>query len=254
MEKVIVPSKEDVICPHTVSTEENGIKICMDCGLEINKVVSYEKEWRYYGSSDTKHTSDPNRCQSRKIEDKSIFKDVENMGFSDNIVNMANEMYIKNTGGKTFRGNSRKSRIFACIFNSYKLTGNPQSCDMLCQSFNISRRDMLKGLKHVNLITPKQDNVKSKYITPIEIIKEIMDRFYATVEQKEDVIKIYLQVQGKSNLLSRSRPQSIASGIIYYYIKKHKKDIAIKDFLKKVSLSELTINKIMKEIKTILEK
>ena len=73
-------------CIHRNIIYENVTKICTECGVVIDKDLSYEKEWRYYGMMDTKHSSDPNRCSMRKTDDKSIFKDVEKMGFSDKII------------------------------------------------------------------------------------------------------------------------------------------------------------------------
>ena len=95
-EKQTINQKEEKgKCFHPNVINESGTLLCSDCGLEITKVVSYEKDWRYYGSDDTRKNSDPNRCHIRKIEDKSIFKDVENLGFSDKIVNMANDIYLR---------------------------------------------------------------------------------------------------------------------------------------------------------------
>ena len=77
---------EDIICEHANITEENGFTCCSDCGIEMNKSIYQDKEWRYYGQSDNKRVSDPNRVHLRKMEERNIFKDVENMGFSDKIV------------------------------------------------------------------------------------------------------------------------------------------------------------------------
>lgn len=54
------------------------------------KQIHNTKEWRYYGQSDTRHSSDPNRVYIRKSEERNIYKDVENMSFSEKIVNEAN--------------------------------------------------------------------------------------------------------------------------------------------------------------------
>src|SRR3990167_1490907 len=86
-------SESVVTCLHDDCITENGVVICMNCGSELNRIINHEKDWRYYGHSDTKHTSDPNRVQVRRIEEKNIFKDVENMGFSDKIISMANQIY-----------------------------------------------------------------------------------------------------------------------------------------------------------------
>ena len=244
--------QDNGLCLHKNIIDDNGIKHCEDCGLEITREIRYDKEWRYYGASDTRHNSDPNRCHARKTEDRTIYKDVENMGFSDKIVSLANSIYEEVTGGKIYRGNSRKSIVFACIFHAYKLLGNPQSCENLIEIFRLDRKVGLKGLKHVNLNAPKDSKVRTTYITPENLVKEIMNKFDATESQIEEVIDIYQQVKNKSSILNRSRPQSVASGLVRYYILLKDKDISMQYFRQKVKLSELTINRIAKEIARIL--
>ena len=104
VEKIV---EED--CLHNNTTNEKGIDICTDCGEEISKKITHTKEWRYYGQSDNRHSADPNRVQVRKIDDRTIFRDVDNMGFSDKIISEANELYFEVTKGQIFRGNSRKA-------------------------------------------------------------------------------------------------------------------------------------------------
>lgn len=239
-------------CLHSNIDNEKGINVCTDCGEEITKEIEHTKEWRYYGQSDNRHSSDPNRVQIRKSEERNIYKDVENMGFSDKIISEANKIYFQVTHGQIFRGNSRKAIVFACIFHSYKLSGKPQSHEKLINVFNLNRKTGLKGLKHVNLYAPKNSTIRTTYITPINLVEEIMDKFSATKEQKEEVVKLYNQIKNKSSRLNRSRPQSVSSGLIYYWICTQKKDISLKQFTKKVSLSELTINKIAKEIADVM--
>jgi hypothetical protein len=80
-----------------------------------------------------------------------------------------------------------------------------------------------------------------------------MDKFYATKEQKDEILELYKQIENKSSLLNRSRPQSVASGIVRYYILKTNKNVPMNIFKTKVNLSELTINRIVKEIEKILD-
>lgn len=239
-------------CSHENTTNEKGIDICTDCGEEITKKIQNSKEWVCYGQVDFRNSSNPNRVQLRKSEERNIYKDVENMGFSEKIVSEANKIYFQVTQGQIFRGNSRKSIVFACIFHAYKLSGKPQSHEKLINVFNLNRKTGLKGLKHVNLHAPKNSTIRTTYITPINLVEEIMDKFSATHEQKIEVTKLYHQIKNKSSRLNRSRPQSVSSGLIYYWICTQKKGITLKQFTKKVSLSELTINKIAKEIAEVL--
>ena len=240
-------------CAHKNIRIESNITTCEDCGKEITRELDFEKEWRYYGASDTKHNSDPNRCNARKSTIKTIHKDVENLGFSDKIITEANSIYEQTTNGKIYRGKSRKSIIFACIFHAYKMAQNPQSCEHLIDIFSLEKKVALKGLKYVNLNAPKESTIRTTYITPENLINEIMKKFDAPQEQIDEVVSIYGRVKNKSSIMNRSRPQSVASGLVRYYILLRKKDISMNEFRVKVDLSELTIIRIVKEIARILE-
>ena len=120
------------------------------------------------------------------------------------------------------------------------------------ENHKLERKAGLKGLKHVNLNAPKDSPIRTTYITPVNLIDEIMDKFITTPAQKDEVKKLYVEVKNKSSKLNRSRPQSTSAGIIYYWIRLNNKEISIKDYVKKVGLSELTINKISKEIADVL--
>ena len=178
---------------------------------------SYEKEWRYYGVMDTKHNTDPNRCHARKSDEKTIYKDVEKMGFSDKIISQANAIYEQCTNGKIYRGNSRKGIIFACIFHAYKINGYVQSCEHLLDVFQIERKVGLKGLKFINLMAPKDASFRQITVTVDHLIDEVMEKFHATPEQKKDALAIYYRLKDRSSVLNRARPQSLASAIVRYY-------------------------------------
>lgn len=241
------------ICNHLNFTSEGSVTYCVDCGQEVEKNIYQEKEWRYYGQTDNKRTSDPNRVVPRKFEDRNIYKDVENMGFSDKIVHLANQIYNQVTKGQIFRGNSRRSIVFASIFHSFKLQGKPQSHDKLIQIFDLNRKIGLKGLKYVNLNAPKDSLIHTTYITPENLIEDIMDKFKATKEHKAEVTEIYNKIKNRSSKINRSRPQSVASAITYFWICYRGLDISLKDFAKKTDLSELTIDRLAKEISEVLK-
>ena len=123
----------------------------------------------------------------------------------------------------------------------------------MIEIFNLDKKVGLRGLKHVNLKIPSDSEIKSTYITPEHLIIDIMNKFEATEEQKKDVIDIYKRIENKSSILNRSRPQSVASGIVRYYILINDKEISMHEFRAKVKLSELTINRIVKEIGRLLD-
>lgn len=240
-------------CQHLSTINADGLIICEDCGEEINRLPVHDKEWRYYGGNDSKHTSDPNRVQMRKTEERTIFKDVENMGFSEKIVADANKIYLLVTSGRIYRGSSRKGIVFACIFHAYNAMGNHQSHERLIEVFKLTRKSALKGLRHVSVNLPKDSNVKINGVTPVSIVEEIMNLFSATSEQKKQVTAYYDLIKNKSSKLNRSRPQSVASGLVYYWMKTEEKSLTLKEFAEKVKLSELTITNIAKEIAEVMK-
>lgn len=246
-------------CRHLNIINEKDMDICTNCGQEIKKNITFTRDWRYCQKNDTKCV-DPLRVQKRRNDERTIYKDVENMNFSDRIVSIANKIYFEITKEQIFRGNSRKAIVFACIFHSYKLTEKPQTHEKLIDVFGLSTKIGLKGIKYVNLYTSKNKidfdgllDVKPSvspitYITPVNLVEEIMDKFNATKEQKQQVVSIYHKIKNRSSRLNRSRPQSVASALVYYWICENKINISLKQFAKTISLSDLTINKLYIEI------
>jgi transcription initiation factor TFIIIB Brf1 subunit/transcription initiation factor TFIIB len=246
--------KEEITCQHLDLVDENGVISCLECGERIRRTIMHEKEWRFYGHSDSKRSSDPNRVHMRKSEDRNINKDVENMGFAENIVSKANEIYSQVTKGQIFRGDSRKAVIFACIYHAYKIAGKCQTPKNLMESFGLNKKSSLKGLKIVSVHAPKNSPIHTTAITAVHHIHDVMDKFSATPDQKKEVIDLYCKTKNRSSKLNRARPQSVASALTYYWICEKKMDISLRKFAQKADLSELTINKNAKEVAVVLGK
>ena len=240
-------------CDHLDIVHENGITLCTECGEEIDRPILHNQEWRHYGYADSRRGGgDPNRVHARKIEEKTIYKDVESMNFSQSIVASANDLYMQCTKGQIYRGGSRKAVIFACVFHAYKLAGNHQTPDNLISMFQLSRKAGLKGLKIVNVNIPKDSGIHETVITSKHIFNDIMNKFLTTVEQKEQVYEVYDRIKNRSSKLNRARPQSVSAAVIFYWICRNKIDVSISDFASITQLSELTINKNMKEVEDVI--
>ena len=248
---------EEKECQHLTRITEAGTLLCFDCGYAITQVISYDKDWRYYGSDDTRKNSDPNRCHIRKVEDKSIFKDVESYRFPEKIVNTANEIYTQVTNGKIYRGKSRKAIIFGCIYQSIKINGKPHTCESLRVLFGLDRKSILKGLKYVNLKAPKtMQHIRSRLPQTNELLEEYMSKFDLRMDHRASLLTLADRIKNRSTIINRSRPQSIASALIYYYlcVTRGSNNVNMADFIDKVGLSELTILKIYREIERVLSR
>lgn len=244
---------DNTSCTHLNTTTVNSDVTCTDCGMIVDKVQTYEKEWRHYGS-ETK--SNPARCMARKTQGVIILKDLENFGIPRNVITIANEIYVQVTKGHIKRGkSSRKAIIAACLFHAYKKIGQPKSCDTLrdmLKDIGLDKSDFIFGLKQVALNTEKSEDIHSTYITPKDIVIEIMNLLNSNELQKQEVISLYESIISKSLLFKESRPQSVAAGLVFHYITTTGIYMNIKEFSTKVKISELTINKIRNEIKRVI--
>jgi len=231
-------------CSHYTHILGIGVYMCRDCGIELTKSLD---------SSDMKNVIEPNRCYIRKSSVRTIEQDLTNMNINDNIKDIANGIYMDICKGKVHRGMRRRAIIFASVFHAYKIVNNPQSCESLIKLFQIKRKDALKGLKYVNENSSKESPIRSTCITPEHLIHEFLCKFKVSEEKANEIIQLYQVIKDKSSILNRSRPQSVASGVIWYWIKLNKKQINISEFTKKVDLSELTVSKMAKEIARLYE-
>lgn len=240
------------LCMHTDLVTENEIISCLECGEIVQKIITHEQEWRCFSATDSRKSADPNRVQQRREETRSIHKDVENMCFSETIVNEADKLYTMVTKGQLFRGDSRKSIIFGCISRAYDNVGMHQIPENLLRIFNLDNKVALKGLRIVNNNLPKTSQSRSVIPTPVDYIRESMNEFRATPAQKDEVVSLYARIKNKSSKLNKARPQSVAAALIFYWITRKKLDISIKEFAKTIKLSEMTILKNAREVAIVL--
>ena len=240
------------ICDHLDVITEGGINTCTDCGAELSKNNSFEQEWRYYGDNDNNYASDPARCHYRKVAEKSIHGDVENMNFPSNIVTNANRLFDMVTHGEIYRGNSRKAIIFACIFQAFKMGGTPKSLEHLQVQFDLKRKVISKGMNHFGMNVKKDERVEYKCISPNDMIPEILTKLNSDQKHITNVLELYKIITNRSSLLNRSKPQSIGSGLVWYYCLYTKKSTTISELSGIVGLSEATIEKIAREIDRLL--
>ena len=122
----------------------------------------------------------------------------------------------------------------------------------LMETFGLNKKSSLKGLKIVNVNAPKDSPIHNTPLTPVHHIHDIMNKFSASDKQKAEVIYLYRRTKNRSSKLNRSRPQSFAASLIYYWICTKNIDISLKKFAQIADLSELTISKNAKEVALVL--
>ena len=230
---------KDISCKHDV-IDENGTLVCSICYEEIG-----------HANMEVSQTVNKSRYFIRKAKCKTIFKDIDLLCINKQVKCIANDIYNDTCEGKVHRGKFRKAIMFASIYYAYITLDNCQSCDTLLVELNIKKKDALKGLKYVNERLPKKSDMRNRYINTKDLIEEYLTYFHMKQETIDGIMQIYHNIDSNSDLMNRSRPHSVAAGIIWYWISSNDVPITIKDFTKKINLSELTVHKVIKEIKRI---
>ena len=138
-------------CEHSNTVQKGDMLICTDCGLEIEKMISFQQEWTYYKNS-SRHSADPSRCSFRTVRTRGIIKDIEdiNNNFPRAIIDRANDIYKKIINDSIHRATSRKALIFACMFRAYRDQGMPQNPKRLGEVFGLDKKQISQGLKKFN--------------------------------------------------------------------------------------------------------
>lgn len=229
---------KETFCLHTNLVFGHCNRICLSCGEEVNDNV-------------IKTHIDVTRCNVRRDSEKSIMNDIRYLNISSKVVQIANDLFIQMVNNNIRRGSARRSIIFACVFQAYKITGNPQNSNMLMDLFRINKKAAMKGMKYLNKHIPKTSEIRFVRITPLDNIKNIIRKFESTADQENEIISIFTKIQEKSSVLNRSRPLSVAAGVVYFWIEKNKPTITLDDFVRKVNMSAITVKKITKEIERI---
>jgi transcription initiation factor TFIIIB Brf1 subunit/transcription initiation factor TFIIB len=245
--------KSNNICPHKnkIPTDEDKIT-CEDCGTILSdNNVSYSKDWKFQNSGTNSTKKNQTRSLHKGGEVKTIDNDVVKLDISSDLKSRANDLFAITTKGNIFRGVKRKALIYICIVEAAKEISKEVDMYYLLDFFSLqqSRHAISSAFKEFTIATNHLNfNQKPKYITAVDLIPSILKSVSADDRQIADVLKIHNLIDGASNQLRTSRPQSIAAGVVYYYCEKTGKRIDISVISNISKVSPLTIKRNASEI------
>lgn len=234
---------EIIDCDHKNTIINGSNEVCADCSIIIN-------------SSDSKNcnsVTDVKRCHQRANETKSIYNDVKNKNFPMSIIENANILYNQVVKDKLYRGKNRKAIIVMCIYKSYDK--GTESLDAIRKQFNLDKSCMGKGRVEFLKAFPELAN---DYITPRDLLRSYVIKTNIDISHLPEIYKLYDKIDKKSKLFNGSKPQSVAASILYLYLctkpdYKKRMNFTRFSFANIVGLSEITVNKLGKEFKNMLE-
>jgi transcription initiation factor TFIIIB Brf1 subunit/transcription initiation factor TFIIB len=227
-------------CLHSESISEHNFIYCKQCGLQLSDDSNGSEIGR----------NDSIRLQYKKMPEKGISKDLEIYNLPLDVINLADKLYAGVTKEDIKRGNLRKGIIFACVFHAYHKLNKPQTPDTLQKVFNISRKNISKGLTYFCL--GNKERGKTEYITAEHFIPKILEKLNIKQECLSECLQLYKSIENKSSLLNRSNPQSVSKGVVYYYLRKLDSKFDLKKYSEEIQLSEITITRICNTIDNLL--
>jgi hypothetical protein len=230
-------------CLHCRTEEWGSSVVCTNCS-SIVQTQCFAAEW-----TRDNHSSVHSHHQRRATQCKGIHKDVACFNIPPHIVNKANEMYLNVVQHETKRGDGRKGIICACLQNAYKEESMPVTMKQLSALFGIKQKYMYKGFLKFSTM---YGNLSEQVITAYDLIPKRAELFNLNDDDVMNIRKIHDAVVDKSSVLKRSEPQSLASGLVYFYLVLNGWDITRKACASTVELSEITIQKIAKLVAKIL--
>lgn len=248
-----ITEANDSPCQHLSIVTDLGVTTCVDCGEEIRHEILQEKDTKSY--KDTRSISDGSRCFSHPVKVKTIRDEVRALGFEEPIISEAEKIYQNVSGDHPFRSNKRKSVILACVFKAHKIHKIDINLEYLLKRFDLKKTAAHNGIKLVSLKIKNYDTERqySTYITPQDFINDLLSLWDTDPVHYNNIHRLYNLIASHSNLTNRSRPKSIAAGVIYYYIQRTGRNITLKEFSQRCDMTETTVIKLCKDIKTVVE-
>lgn len=231
-------------CPHLNTTKCNDGLICIDCGLQLKETL-VENEQRHYD-----YTT-PNRYHVRRVVGRSLYADLEKHNFPAPVVELANVYYTQMINGNIYRAKTRLGIVFACTFNAFKVLNEPRNPDDLARLFVLDKKGVSGGLKKFSSFF--KNRVPQKHINALDLAPKLLaDLGIDDPAAFYDLTLIYEHINKCSMLYRSSNPQSVAAGLIKYYLDLTKREVPKATFSAVVGLTDITYTKIADETDKIL--
>ena len=240
-------------CKHD-TINDNGSIICIKCGEKLNENL-LDNENRYYGSSDTRFYKDPSRHNKIREQERSLRKDLLNLNIPESTIEKANTFYNKIILNDIYRAKNRTSIVFACTYYALLSEGKNLTTKDLSKKFKITQKDVSNGNKI--FCSTFRNLPKKKYITPLKLSFNILNKIQILdIDTKkkiiEDLDQILKFIYNIDPLYTSCTPQTLASGLVYYYLKRIKclENLKIKkeEFSAITNLTDITYTKIANNI------
>lgn len=231
-------------CEHAKFLEEDGVRVCRMCGKQLKK-LDFDQEWKWHGDGGV----DASRCHKPKTQNKGnldkLYQDYK-ISISDAYKKKIDQFYQQIVGESTVRGKGRRAIVAASLFYTYADDQDFRDSSEIRELFDLDKSKMSDG---INRFLTTFAKYRTLIITPKDLINRAMIRAGIPMCHYQDVLKLEAALKGK---FPNSSPLSVASAIVYLFLcskPELKKQLGLtkSKFAEKVSRSDITVTKLVKE-------
>lgn len=250
--KEIYAQTDKINCDHHHHYINGGLKICGDCGYLMDQ-ITYEKDWKSYGNSSSRGTQDSGKAKRHK----GINKELKDLGFSQNVAEIANKFYQEitqspnNSKKKIFRSNNRNALMAVCAFFAHIEVGKPRSSKFIKERFK--DLEQKKFNDQLDQFYEKFPEKRCTYVEAKHLVGIVLQKVGILEPEHYRRVKYLCEfLDQTSDLMASSKPESKAAAIVYLHLCispgiKQKLALNKSSFAKKVDLSDATIDKLLKD-------
>jgi transcription initiation factor TFIIIB Brf1 subunit/transcription initiation factor TFIIB len=220
----------------------NGDGICTTCGMISDKLYSTGYAFR-------------------RTSEKSILPDMEPLSLPDEIKARAEAIFHKLRNVTTKRGNRRKQLVFFCINSAYnEINRESKSASSLIRyQHNVKKLAEMIGIKPAeiskaqSMYSEAQTGYSSPqvFFTADDFLPEYCRDLHLPDEEISEIVRFAREILRRDKNLLEKYPQNVAAGILLYYLTLHGYEFDKESYAKIVSLSEMTITNLAKQISRI---
>lgn len=214
-------------CEHNEIHIEFKKKVCMECGEILSEGYLVVQPG--------------NNLQRRRKNELTLYKDIP-FFVSSKTKEMTIEMYRYVTDTEIYRNTFKRAIIFACLHRASIICNEGMCFDDILELMNLKTHEASKGVNYVTIRLEKDSIYSIPLFTDEMSISSIIS--FLGININPDIVKqIFNIIKQRSNILNNSHYKSVVCGCIFFWIKINNIPMTMKQFVKKINMTELTIVK-----------
>lgn len=211
-----------------------------------------DRQYCYDGSEQNPVFTKHHVFGKNKRKEKSLKDDLKKAGFSNEIVNKADEVFSQMKSGLK-RGVRRKQLMFYCVQTAYNLLKIPEDPATLAEMCGLTSSEMMKAN---SMCSPSKISFQAPPVRWLP--KDFLRVYYQKIVEMgimsfsdntmEEIESICNDVMSKHNELRDEKPQTVAAAVIVFYLGLHGLAIEKKKYTEIFARSDMTIQKVRNKV------